>query len=49
MVRTRPVIAQTVTIKVAYLKYLKSIMVEFTSKMFKVDAVEDWYLWHQQE
>ena len=33
---------------VIYLKYLKSVIIEFTSKTLKVHAVEDWFLWHQQ-
>ena len=32
---------------VTYL-YLKSVIVEFTSKTLKVRTVEDWFLWHQQ-
>ena len=32
---------------VTYLKYLKSVIVKFTSKTLKVHAVEDWFL-HQQ-
>ena len=33
---------------VTYLKYLKSIIVEFTSKTLNVHAVKDWFPWHQQ-
>ena len=33
---------------VTYLKYLKSVIVEFTSKALKVHTVENWFLWHQQ-
>ena len=32
---------------VTYLKYLKSVIVKFTSKTLKVHGVEDWFLWHQ--
>ena len=34
-------------IVVTYLKYLKGVIVEFTSKTLKVYGVEDWFLWHQ--
>ena len=33
---------------VTYLKYHKRVILEFTSKMLKVLAVEDLFLWHQQ-